>query len=167
MSRAFVRETDFDAAGAELPERPQSSDPNYVTPHGLRELQERCESLKARHAELSELADDPMRQQEVREVERDLRYYLERLERAIPVDPDSQRYDEVHFGASVEVEDEGGETQKFTIVGEDEADATANKVSWMSPLARALMGARVDDSVTWKRPAGNKVLKITAIEKAQ
>lgn len=165
MSRAFVRETDFDAAGAELPERPQSPHANYVTPHGLRELHDRCDSLKARYAELSGDADDPMRQQELREVERDLRYYQDRLERAIPVDPAEQAYDEVHFGARVEVEDEDGETQQFTIVGEDEADAASNKVSWVSPLARALMGARVGDSVTWKRPAGNKVLTITAIER--
>jgi transcription elongation factor GreB len=166
MSRAFVRETDFDAAGAELPERPQSPYPNYVTPHGLKELQERCENLKAQYAALSGSIDDPMKQHEVRELERDLRYYLERLERAIRVDPDSQPYDEVHFGARVEVEDEAGETQQFTIVGEDEANVSSNKVSWVSPLARALMGARVGDSVTWKRPAGNKVLTLTSIAKA-
>jgi transcription elongation GreA/GreB family factor len=63
----------------------------------------------------------------------------------------------------VAVEDEEGENRTFTIVGEDEADIAANKVSWVSPLARALIGHKVGDTVVWVRPAGNQMLEITAI----
>jgi transcription elongation factor GreB len=167
MSRAFVRETDFDAAGAELPERPLSPHPNYVTANGLKQLQERCDALKAREASLANDADDPLAQQELAQVKRDLRYYAERLERAIPVDPAQQPENEVHFGARVQAEDDGGERHVFTIVGEDEADVAAGSVSWASPLARAMMGARVGDSVTWRRPAGDKMLTITAISRSE
>lgn len=165
MSRAFVRETDFDAAGAELPERPLSPHPNYVTAKGLKQLQERCDALKAREAQLD--ADDPLLQQELAQVKRDLRYYLERLERAIPVDPAQQPENEVHFGARVEAEDEGGKRQVFTIVGEDEADVASGSVSWVSPLARAMMGAQMGESVTWRRPAGDKMLTITGISRRE
>lgn len=164
MSRAFVRETDFDAAGAELPERPSSPHPNYVTARGLQQLHERCEALRGRELALA-AADDPFAQQELAEVQRDLRYYLERLERAIFVDGSQQPRDEVHFGARVEAEDEGGARHAFTIVGEDEADVASGSVSWVSPLARAMLGASVGDSVTWRRPAGDKTLTITAISR--
>lgn len=166
MSRAFVRETDFDAAGAELPERPSSAEPNYITANGLRQLHERCDSLKAREAALAG-ADDPLAQQELSRVKRDLRYYTERLERAIPVDFAQQPRDEVHFGARVEAEDDDGVRHAFTIVGEDEADVANGSVSWASPLARAMMGAQVGDSVTWRRPAGDKALTITAIARGE
>ncbi|MGH8727258.1 MAG: GreA/GreB family elongation factor [Burkholderiales bacterium] len=166
MSRAFVRETDFDAAGAELPERPSSPHPNYVTVNGFKKLHERCDALKAREAELSS-DDDPLSQQELAEVKRDLRYYHERLERAIPVDSTQQPEDEVHFGARVEVEDDSGVRHAFTIVGEDEADVASGSVSWVSPLARAMMGAQVGDNVTWRRPAGDKTLTITAIARGE
>ena len=164
MSRAFVRETDFDAAGAELPERPLSPHPNYVTAKGLQQLQARCEALRAREAALSD--DDPLSQQELAQVKRDLRYYSDRVERAILVDPAQQPEDEVHFGARVEAEDENGERHVFTIVGEDEADAAHGSVSWVSPLARAMMGAQVGDTVTWRRPAGDKTLTIAAISQS-
>lgn len=165
MSRAFVRETDFDAAGAELPERPLSPHPNYVTVNGLKQLQERCGALRAREAQLD--ADDPLAQQELAQIKRDLRYYHERLERAITVDHAEQPRNEVHFGARVETEDETGKRRAFTIVGEDEADVASGSVSWVSPLARALLGAEVGDSVTWRRPAGDKTLTITAISRRE
>lgn len=164
MSRAFVRETDFDAAGAELPERPTSPHPNYVTANGLRQLHERCEALRARESSLSAV-DDPLAQQELAQVKRDLRYYLERMERAIVVDSSQQPEDEVHFGARVEAKGEDGGRHAFTIVGEDEADVASGSVSWVSPLARAMLGARVGDTVTWHRPAGDKPLTITAISR--
>jgi transcription elongation GreA/GreB family factor len=107
--------------------------------------------------------DDPHRQQELAQVERDLRYYQGRIEKAVVVDLSKQPADEVHFGAIVEVEDENGERHTFTIVGEDEADVTKNRVSWVSPLARAMLGAKVGDTVTWQRPAGNLELEIVNI----
>jgi len=92
-----------------------------------------------------------------------LRYFEARLEQAILVDPTNQPADTALFGATVTVEDEEGESRSFTIVGEDEADIAASKVSWVSPLAKALIGHKVGDNVTWMRPAGNQVLEITAI----
>ncbi|HLD09673.1 MAG TPA: GreA/GreB family elongation factor, partial [Methylophilaceae bacterium] len=74
-----------------------------------------------------------------------------------------QPKDTVLFGATVTVEDDDGEPQVFTIVGEDEADIAAHKVSWVSPLAHALLGHKVGDSVIWKRPAGNMTLEITEV----
>ncbi|HEY8014642.1 MAG TPA: GreA/GreB family elongation factor, partial [Dongiaceae bacterium] len=60
--------------------------------------------------------------------------------------------------------DEDGTERRFAIVGEDEADPAVGKISWVSPLARALTGAAVGDSVVWKRPAGDKTLEVTAID---
>lgn len=71
--------------------------------------------------------------------------------------------EEVHFGASVKTEDEGGAVHSIVIVGEDEADAAHGRVSWQSPLAKALMGAKVGDTVTWNRPAGSTTLNILEI----
>ncbi len=70
----------------------------------------------------------------------------------------------MRFGARVTVADEAGGARAFIIVGEDEADAAAGKVSWLSPLARALTGGHVGDAVTWRRPAGDLELEITAID---
>ena len=78
-----------------------------------------------------------------------------------------QPQDEVLFGATVTTEDERRTSTHFTIVGEDEADVGAGKVSWLSPLAKALIGARVGDSVRWRRPAGDVELKILTIRYAK
>jgi transcription elongation GreA/GreB family factor len=71
--------------------------------------------------------------------------------------------DEVRFGASVKTEDESGAVHSIAIVGEDEADAAQGRVSWQSPLAKALMGAKVGDTVTWNRPAGSTTLNVLGI----
>ena len=96
-------------------------------------------------------------------VARDLRYFQARLESAIVVDVANEPDDEVHFGATVKTEDENGETHVFTIVGEDEADVAKGKVSWRSPLAKALIGAKAGDTVTWNRPAGALALEVLEI----
>lgn len=98
--------------------------------------------------------------------ERDLRYVQERITRAILVDLAQQPKDRVDFGAHVETEDENGVTRSFEIVGEDEADPSQGKLSWVSPLALALKDARVGDTVLWKRPAGDLELEVTAIRYA-
>ena len=67
------------------------------------------------------------------------------------------------FGALVTTVDDDDEKRKFAIVGEDEADPAAGKISWVSPLAAVLVGASVGDSVVWKRPAGDRNLEVTAI----
>jgi transcription elongation factor GreB len=161
MSRAFVKESD--SPHADEFERPQSEHPNYVTPAGLQRLRAQLRVLEEKRAALDGAADDPMQQQQLAQTERDQRYVQGRIERAVPVDLSKQPPDEVHFGAIVEVQDEDGKQQVFEIVGEDEADAATGRVSWVSPLAVAMLGARVGDIVTWQRPAGNVELEITAI----
>ncbi|HKU69785.1 MAG TPA: GreA/GreB family elongation factor, partial [Burkholderiales bacterium] len=79
------------------------------------------------------------------------------------VDPAGQPRDEVHFGATVRMVDEGGKEHRFTIVGDDEADVSAGRISWASPLAKAMIGAKVGDTVKWLRPAGDTEVEIVAI----
>jgi len=164
MSRAFVKDSDDDLVAGELPERPLSAHPNYVTPLGLEQLQARLRGLQAEHEQLAPLApDDSAAKQKLRVVERDLRYFNAQLERAVLVDLHGQPRDEVHFGALVTMRDEDGRTHRFAIVGDDEADVAAGKVSWDSPLARALRGARVGDTVNWHRPAGDAEVEVVEI----
>jgi len=164
VSRGFVKEDDLEHAGTDLPERPLSEHPNYVTPLGLQQLRQQAEQLEQERQKLAPRKDDPVVSQRLGMVERDLRYFEARLEQVIVVEPSAQPSDKVLFSATVSAEDEDGELQVFTIVGEDEADIAAHKVSWVSPLARALLGHKVGDSVTWRRPAGNMILEITKIE---
>jgi transcription elongation GreA/GreB family factor len=164
MSRGFVKEDDLEHAGTDLPERPLSEHPNYVTPLGLQQLQQQAEQLEQERQQLAPRKDDPIVSQRLGMVERDLRYFEARLEQVILVEPNAEPSDKILFGATVTVEDEDGETQVFSIVGEDEADIAERKVSWVSPLARALLGHKAGDSVTWKRPAGNMTLEIINIE---
>ena len=77
---------------------------------------------------------------------------------------DGQPLDEVHFGARVTIRDEQGKDHTFQIVGDDEADVAAGRISWASPLAKAMMGARVGDTVKWQRPAGPSEVEIVAID---
>jgi len=164
MSRAFVKEQDGNIAEDDVPERPQSAGPNYVTGHGMDILRLEHQRLTERHAELKALdSAEPIQQQELREVERALNFVTGRIERAIVVDPREQPADEVRFGASIDVEHENGERHTYFIVGEDEADAPNGRVSWASPLAQAMIGARVGDTVEWRRPAGPLRLEIVAI----
>lgn len=166
MSRGFVKEDDLEHAGTDLPERPLSAHPNYVTPLGLSQLQQQAGELEQKRQQLAPRKEDPVVNQQLAVVERDLRYFQARLDNAVLVDPAKQDGDNVLFGACVTVEDENGDTHEFHIVGEDEADIAQNKVSWVSPLARALLGHRVGDSVNWQRPAGDLELVITEIRYA-
>jgi transcription elongation factor GreB len=163
MSRAFVSENDTAAAADTLPELPQSPHPNYVTRRGLRLLEERLAQAQAEQHRLQAGPDDPATELRLAHVHRDIRYLEARIERAIPVDAAQQPVDEVAFGAVVEVRDSKGLRQRFAIVGEDEADAERGTVSWVSPLARALIGSGVGDVVLWRRPAGEAELTIEAI----
>ncbi len=165
MSRAFVKESDEDHASDELPERPLSAHPNYVTPRGLELLKARLKELQQSRDRLK--ADDTsMAKQKLTEVKRDIRYYSAQIDRAIVVDSANQPRDEVRFGAAVTMTDEDGKQQTFDIVGDDEADVAAGRISWASPLAKALMGARVGDLVKWQRPAGALELEVVGIHYA-
>jgi transcription elongation GreA/GreB family factor len=162
MSRAFVKEADEELAAGELPERPLSDHPNYVSPHGLLLLQGRLKELQESRARLK-AADEPMAKQKLLEVKRDLRYYQAQFERAQVVDPAGQPHHEVHFGATVTILDEDGKRHEFHIVGDDEADVASRRISWASPLAKALLGNKVGDTVKWQRPAGASEVEIVAI----
>ncbi len=163
MSRAFVKEPDEGAPVEGLPERQISDHPNYVTPTGLQQLEDKVGELETRRLELLD-AEDDVSQEQLVYVDRDLRYYTARLESAIPVAMKRQPRRKVAFGAAVTVSQEGGKRQTFTIVGEDEADLKEGKISYVSPLAEALIDARVGRTVLWRRPAGNLQLTIEAID---
>jgi transcription elongation factor GreB len=163
MSRAFVKEPDGDALDAALPDRPQSDHPNYITPAGLASLQKSLSGLESERQALGREGATPEDKLHIPQLERDMRFLKSRIERALPVDPAGQPRDRIAFGATVELEDEEGRRHRYSIVGEDEAEAREGRVSWVSPLARALEGARVGDLVTWRRPAGDLELEVLAI----
>jgi transcription elongation GreA/GreB family factor len=164
MSRAFVKESDGDQPGDELPERPQSPHPNYVTGSGLKALHDQLARLQEERRHLTEGGEPEMLDKEhLKLVERDLRYFKERIERAVQIDPATQPADRVGFGAVVECVDDNDEKHRFRIVGEDEADPKQGRISWVSPLAKALSGAAVGDTVAWKRPTGDLGLEILGL----
>jgi transcription elongation factor GreB len=162
MSRGFVKEDDLEHAGTDVPERPISPHPNYMTVSGYAQLKALEAELERKKTALGANRDAVGGQQQLAVIDRDLRYIAARLESAIVTQPDATAK-QVLFGAKVAVEDENGDPHHYEIVGEDEADIHANKVSWTSPLAKALIGHKVGESVVWQRPAGNAVLEIIAI----
>lgn len=162
MNRAFVKDGNEDRPGEELPERPVSDAPNYVTPEGLRSLRDKVEMLTQEHGRLREAAEDADKLR-LAVNERDLRYFQARLESAMEVDVADEPQGEVHFGATVKTEDEDGKVGRFTIVGEDESDVANGKISWLCPLAKALIGSKAGDTVTWNRPAGSTTLEVLEI----
>ena len=166
MSRGFVKEDDLEHAGTDVPERQISAHPNYVTVNGYALLQAASKQLDlARHA-LEANKDAPSALEQLAIINRDLRYISARLDSAIVATPDAAA-NQVLFGATVTVEDEAGANHTYEIVGEDEADIKANKVSWTSPLAKALIGHKVSEDVVWARPAGNQHLTIISINYKQ
>jgi transcription elongation factor GreB len=160
MSRAFVKESDDQAT--ELPERPQSPYPNMVTPRGLALLRQQEADLEAQKKVIT-AEEDLLDKEQLLVIDRDLRYIQDRIATAITVDLAAQPRDHVDFGAIVETVDENDVKHRFEIVGEDEADPSAGKISWVSPVALALKDAAVGDVVVWKRPAGDLELKVTRI----
>jgi transcription elongation GreA/GreB family factor len=162
MSRGFVKEDDLEHAGTDLPERPVSSHPNYVTATGLQQLEAAANLLDKERASLVGDKDNETAKQRLAVIDRDLRYLSMRLKDAILVAVTNQDKSTVLFGARVKVEDEAGERLQFHLVGEDEADIAQQKVSYVSPIAEALIGRKVGDIVRWKRPAG--ILELEIIE---
>ena len=164
MSRAFVNE-DAGNDRPDLPERPVPPGPNLVTPRGLAALQR---SLVARQSDLAALKTRADRLDKLPEAaaERDIRWLEARLKAAVILDPATRDLTEVAFGLAVTVADEDGRETTYEITGEDEADASINRIAPHAPLARALLGAQVGDLVTWARPAGNLQLEIRRIAHA-
>ena len=162
MSRAFVKENDLEHAGIDIPERPLSPHPNYVTLQGYQELQANIRNIEQELKNLKITEDNTLLEKKYR-LERDLRYFLNRIKAAIKVDPKTQDKDKVLFSATVHLTDENDMKMMFKIVGEDEADTSKNKISYVSPLAKALIGSKVGDEILWERPVGNIYLIVDEI----
>jgi transcription elongation GreA/GreB family factor len=153
MSRAFVKETD--EVFEELPERPISPHANLVTERGLQLI----ESQIARLGEALATAQAENDRVQVGAISRDLRYWRTRRASAEVV-PEPEDAEAVRFGHSVIIERDDGRRQRFKVVGEDEADPAKGLLSYVSPLARALIGKRVGDVVA----AGQGEAEIVSID---
>jgi len=156
MSRAFVKDSERPDP---LPEIPLSEHPNRTTPAGLARQQQRLADLRA-VAQTDDASQDELARLAIA---REIRWLEARIAAAVVVDPQQQPAGRVAFGARVDLLDEHGNPSSYRIVGEDEADAEHGSVSWVSPLARAVIGAKVGDEVLWRRPAGDLRLEIVAI----
>ena len=165
MSRAFVKE-DAQGPDEDPPERPVSEQPNYVTPRGLKTLQDAEEALLAKLKGFEGAQDDELRKKSKRELERDLRYVRARLESALPVDPANQPKDQIRFGASIALKREDGAKKSVRIVGEDEADEGGETLSWASPFAGALFGLKAGQTLSWETEAGAEKWTVVSIEYA-
>jgi transcription elongation GreA/GreB family factor len=153
MSRAFTRESDDDPAV--LPERALSPHPNLVTPEGLAALEAQVRALGEERQAARTAGDKPL----LARIERDLRYFTQRLATARVVAPVSAP-DRVRFGVRVTVRAADGIEHCYRLVGEDEADAARGRLSWVSPLATALLGQAAGDTV----PFQNGELEILRLE---
>jgi transcription elongation GreA/GreB family factor len=145
MSVAFTREEDYEAQAADLPDRPISPHPNLVTASGLAAIEAELAAARAGYAAAQAQGDVSADRTAMARATRDLRYWSARRASAQLTEP-SGNPGVVQFGRTVEFEREDGRRQAFRIVGEDEADPAAGSVSYVSPLARALMGRGVGEA---------------------
>jgi len=154
------------------------SPPRFITPQGFARIRSEYEELfgverpklvetiawAAANGDRSENGDYIYGRKRLRELDRRLSHLSRIMKAAKIVDPASQTSrDQVRFGATVELADEDDNRRTLTIVGDDEADATASRIGWNAPLSRALIGARVGDERIVKLPAGEKSYEIVAI----
>lgn len=179
MSKAFTKESDGEEPPPDdEPDALPAGQPNYMTPGGFAALQTELRQLSrterpkiveivswaAGNGDRSENGDYLYGKKRLREIDRRIRYITKRLESATVVDPQQQRNrSQVFFGATVTYAREDDSEHTVTIVGVDEADASHGKISWLAPVARALLKARIGDSVTLRTPAGVEMLEICAI----
>lgn len=179
MSKAFTKENDSADEDVEDVDPLPSHVKNYVTPAGLAALQEEHRVLlyeerpkvvavvswAAGNGDRSENGDYIYGKKRLREIDGRVRYLTKRIESAEVVDPERQKnLDQVFFGATVEYSRKGNAPQKITIVGVDEAELASGKISWLSPLARALMKAHVGDVVEFRTPSGSESVEVLSIE---
>ncbi len=158
VSRAFVKEPDGDVPD-DLPQRSFSPHPNRVTPRGLALLRAQLAIARERLAVLPADAAASAKQG----IERDVAWLEARVATAIVVQAPLQQ-DRVGLGATVTMVDDAGEQHRYRIGGEgDEAVPDQGSVSWVSPLAQTLDGARIGDVVTWPRPAGDLEIEVIGI----
>ncbi|WP_439624359.1 transcription elongation factor GreA [Shinella sp.] len=159
MSVAFMKEESAEAASeTQLPDRPISPHPNLVTPAGLKALETQFAEARAACEAANTVEDINERRRQTAGPLRDLRYFAERVHTA-QVMPDPASSDTVAFGSTVTFSRDDGRTQTYRIVGEDEADPKAGSISYVSPVARLLMGKAVGEVVS----VGAQELEITAI----
>ena len=180
MSKAFTRETDADddeelEASLQLPQGTR----NYITPGGHARIREELDQLlrserpqvveavhwAALNGDRSENGDYIYGKRRLREIDRRIRFLTGRLDLAEVVDPARhENAEQVFFGATVTIGDEQGLEQIYQIVGVDETDFSCGRISWISPLARALLGAREGDVVKFQSPAGWREVEVLTIE---
>jgi transcription elongation factor GreB len=177
MSKAFVKE-EGDSDTGEAPEvsaLPPGSK-NYITPEGFARLKSELKSLveverpgvvktvawAASNGDRSENGDYIYGKRRLREIDRRVRFLIKRLENAEVVQSSGRDTDQVFFGSTVRIRSKG-ETREISIVGVDEVDAARGRVSWISPIARALLKAREGDTVTLRSPAGEEKLEIIEV----
>jgi transcription elongation GreA/GreB family factor len=146
MAVAFTREEDYESQAADLPDRPISSHPNLVTASGLAAIEAELAAARAAYGDAQVKGGVSTDRTAMARATRDLRYWSSRRASAQLTEPDLDA-DMVQFGRTVEFEREDGRRQTFRIVGEDEADPARGSVSYVSPLARSLMGKAVGDVV--------------------
>jgi transcription elongation GreA/GreB family factor len=160
MSVAFTREESAEAAAAvELPDRPISPHPNLVTQSGLEALDAAMAAARAAYHAAQRIENLNERRNAVAASSRDMRYFSERL-RTAQLMPDPVERDTVAFGSRVTFARDHGRRQTFRIVGEDEADPRAGSISYVSPVARALIGKAVGDRVV----LGDHEIEVLAVE---
>jgi transcription elongation factor GreB len=187
MSKAFVKETETEE---ELPGDLSEEGPdglgagvkNYVTPEGLQKLRDELNHLArverpkvvevvswaAGNGDRSENGDYIYGKKRLREIDRRLRYLTKRVESALLVDPKMQKNrEQVFFGARVTYVDHHGAEKIIRIVGIDEANLEQGMVSWVSPIAKALMKAAAGDVVTLRTPAGDEKIEVIEIRYAE
>ncbi len=179
MNKAFTRESDDDDEdGVEAASPLPTGSKNYITPQGYTRLKtelkhlldrERPDVVKAvswaaSNGDRSENADYIYGKRRLREIDRRIRFLTRRLDIAEVVDPAAREAtDQVYFGATVTVAREDGTQQTFAIVGVDEIDTDRGRISWVSPMARALTRARAGDTVTLRTPAGAEQIELVAV----
>lgn len=178
MSKAFTRETDGDDdLDDEGRAAPASDAPNYITPGGLQRLHAEVAHLwkderpklvetiawAASNGDRSENGDYIYGKRRLREIDRRIRFLTRRIDAALVVDNAGKTHEAVYFGATVTVADAEGEQRTITIVGIDESDPGRGRVSWISPIATALLKGTVGDVVTLRTPRGAEELEILAI----
>jgi transcription elongation GreA/GreB family factor len=144
MAVAFTREEDYESQAADLPDRPISAEPNLVTASGLAAIEAELGAARAAYSAAQVQGGVSADRTAMARATRDLRYWSARRASAQLTEPELEA-DTVLFGRTVEFEREDGRRQTFRIVGEDEADPTAGSISYVSPLARALLGKAVGD----------------------
>jgi transcription elongation factor GreB len=178
MSKAFTRESDGGENDEDAALPPIAAGKNYVTPKGFADLRSEYQQLHhverpkivdlvswaASNGDRSENADYHYGKKRLREIDRRLRYLGNRIKSATVIDPTQQPHkSQAFFGATITYADENDLRRTVHIVGIDEADITIGKVSWISPIARAVTKARVGDVVKLHTPSGIQDIEIISI----